>query len=199
MTQLIIDRATLEQLVGALEAVLDDHEDLASCEARHELRTALTQQELLQKERPDFMAGYDAGMADAKRMAQQGEPPTHERVYETIIQWDEGGGKRSRRELTRRIEALYTAAPAPQPAQGEPTGCACRWDADDNRVATCARHQGWLDVVHEWAERAKAAEDDCHLQPAQSEDGCAPNHMCNGHRVHIPTGECCNKCGATSW
>ena len=48
--------------------------------------------------------------------------------------------------------------PAPQPAQGELTGCACRWDADDNRVATCARHQGWLDVVHEWAERAKAAE-----------------------------------------
>lgn len=37
-------------------------------------RTALAQQELPQKERPDFMAGYDAGMADAKRMAQQGEP-----------------------------------------------------------------------------------------------------------------------------
>ena len=36
-------------------------------------------------------------------------------------------------------------------------------------------------------------------QSAQPEDGCAPNHMCNGHRVHIPTGECCNKCGATSW
>lgn len=33
---------------------------------------ALAQQELPQKERPDFMAGYDAGMADAKRMAQQG-------------------------------------------------------------------------------------------------------------------------------
>ena len=36
-------------------------------------RKALAQQELPQKERPDFMAGYDAGMADAKRMAQQGE------------------------------------------------------------------------------------------------------------------------------
>ena len=32
-----------------------------------------------------------------------------ETVYETIIQWDEGGGKRSRRELARRIVALYTA------------------------------------------------------------------------------------------
>lgn len=30
-----------------------------------------------------------------------------EAIYETIIQWDEGGGKRSRRELARRIVALY--------------------------------------------------------------------------------------------
>lgn len=37
-------------------------------------------------------------------------------------------------------------------------GCACRWDADDNRVATCVRHQGWLDVVQEWADRARDAE-----------------------------------------
>jgi hypothetical protein len=37
-------------------------------------------------------------------------------------------------------------------------GCACRWDADDKRVATCVRHQGWLDVVQEWADRAKTAE-----------------------------------------
>ena len=51
------------------------------------------------------------------------------------------------------------------PEQGELTGCACRWDADDNRVATCVRHQGWLDVVHEWAERAKSAETT--LQSAQ--------------------------------
>ena len=58
---------------------------------------------------------------------------------------------------TGRTDLLKEQA-APQPAQGEPTGCACRWDADDNRVATCERHQGWLDVVSEWAERAKAAE-----------------------------------------
>lgn len=44
-------------------------------------------------------------------------------------------------------------------------GCACRWDANDNRVATCVRHQGWLDVVSEWADRAKAAE--AALQSAQ--------------------------------
>ena len=150
MTQVLIDRATLEQLVGALEAVLDDHEDLASCEARHELRTALAQhreqqpvchgcgipagdvhmstcksgkwpsrvsngdtaalaqqddslqakylkselahilaqQELPQKERPDFMAGYDAGMADAKRMAQQGEQPTQRQLDTAMRQWE---------------------------------------------------------------------------------------------------------------
>ena len=58
---------------------------------------------------------------------------------------------------------LYTR-PAPKaPEQSEPVnqmlqGCACRWDADDNRVATCVRHKGWLDVVQEWSDRAKAAE-----------------------------------------
>lgn len=39
------------------------------------------------------------------------EPVALESVYETIIQWDEGGGKRSRRELARRIAALYTTPP----------------------------------------------------------------------------------------
>jgi hypothetical protein len=42
-----------------------------------------------------------------------------ETVYEAIIQWDEGGGKRSRRELARRIVALYTAPPQRQPLTGE--------------------------------------------------------------------------------
>lgn len=41
---------------------------------------------------------------------EQQEPVALETVYETIVQWDEGGGKRSRRELARRITALYTAA-----------------------------------------------------------------------------------------
>lgn len=43
----------------------------------------------------------------------QQKPLELETVYETIIQWDEGGGKRSRRKLARRIVALYTS---PQPA-----------------------------------------------------------------------------------
>jgi hypothetical protein len=52
--------------------------------------------------------------------AASGEPVAIDAVYETIIHWDEGGGKRSRRELARRIAALYAA---PQPAlavSGEP-------------------------------------------------------------------------------
>ena len=44
---------------------------------------------------------------------EQGEPVALEAVYETIIDWDEGGGKRSRRDLARRIVDLYTN---PQPA-----------------------------------------------------------------------------------
>ncbi len=43
---------------------------------------------------------------------QAAEPVAWEAVYETIIHWDEGGGKRSRRELARRIVALYTNQPA---------------------------------------------------------------------------------------
>ena len=97
MTQVLIDRATLEQLVGALEgvrlctppaqrpmvreAITAGRAALANAEPigwqaieAWNTRTALAQQELPQKARPDFMAGYDAGMADAKRMAQQGDP-----------------------------------------------------------------------------------------------------------------------------
>jgi len=40
------------------------------------------------------------------------EPVALEAVYETIINWDEGGGKRSRRELARRIVDLYITSPA---------------------------------------------------------------------------------------
>ena len=54
-----------------------------------------------------------------------------EDVYETIIQWDEGGGKRSRRELARRIVAL-----AEQPAQQEPV--AWMWMLDGEVWDLCS-------------------------------------------------------------
>lgn len=62
---------------------------------------------------------------------------------------------------------LYAAAGASSVEPAQPQGCACRWDAEDNRVATCTRHQGWLDVVSEWADRAKAAEAKL-AQPSQA-------------------------------
>jgi len=49
------------------------------------------------------------------------EPLALETVYETIIQWDEGGGKRSRRDLARRIIDLYTHPP--QRTEQEPVEC----------------------------------------------------------------------------
>ena len=45
----------------------------------------------------------------------------------------------------------------PLPVQ-EPTGCACRWDSEGDRTVTCARHEGWLEVIAEWADRAREAE-----------------------------------------
>ncbi len=51
--------------------VVDPSFDGDAVEAAIEsLKAALAQQELPQKERPDFMAGYDAGMADAQPVAQ---------------------------------------------------------------------------------------------------------------------------------
>lgn len=55
-----------------------------------------------------------AALREALAEQQAAYPVTLETVYETIIKWDEGGGKRSRRELARRIVALY-AAPTQQP------------------------------------------------------------------------------------
>lgn len=54
-------------------------------------------------------------LAASLQALQEQEPVADGRVYETIIQWDEGGGKRSRRELARRIEALYAAPKALEP------------------------------------------------------------------------------------
>jgi hypothetical protein len=48
---------------------------------------------------------YSTGASTAEKQ----EPVALQAVYETIIQWDKDGGKRSRRELARRIVDRYTA------------------------------------------------------------------------------------------
>ena len=55
-------------------------------------------------------AAIQAGRQAIAELESQ-EPVALETVYETIIQWDEGGGKRSRRDLARRIIDLYTHPP----------------------------------------------------------------------------------------
>ena len=52
----------------------------------------------------------------AKQMRQRidelkGQREELETVYETIVHWDEDGGKRSRRELARRVVGLFPGRP----------------------------------------------------------------------------------------
>jgi len=73
----------------------------------------------------------------------QQEPVALEDVYLTIIQWDVGGGKRSRRELARRIVAKYTPPPQRKPLTDEEiediwADCPADWD-DKINVLTLSR------------------------------------------------------------
>ena len=95
-------------------------------------RLAQPEQELVMKriktwserceEHPDHQQGMiSEGMIRARMQEEidelrqaletEQEPVALETVYDTIIHWDETDGKRSRRELARRIVALYTTPP----------------------------------------------------------------------------------------
>lgn len=65
-------------------------------------------------------------------------------------------------DLMERLRAAL-AAPAPAAAverEAVPvplTGCNCRWQGE-TYVEKCELHEAWHTAIHEWAERAKAAE-----------------------------------------
>jgi hypothetical protein len=74
------------------------------------------------------------------------------------------------KDLVKQSEdlGLYEDDFAPQPPWGKPdaneivqddvAGCACRWDTEGDRVVTCERHEGWLEVIAAWAdEKGKQA------------------------------------------
>lgn len=86
----------------------------------------------------------------AEQSAQQ-EPVALEKVYETIIQWDEGGGKRSRRELARRIVALYTRPQAREPLSYEELGklvSATPWRQDESMHTYAVRACRAIEAAH---------------------------------------------------
>ncbi len=56
-----------------------------------------------------------------------------------------------------RAQALLAAAGEKEKPQE--AGRACRWrNGEDKPYTRCGLHQGWFEVIAEWAERAKAAE-----------------------------------------
>lgn len=53
-----------------------------------------------------------------------------------------------------------------RPVQSGLTGCNCRWDGD-TQVQWCELHLAHKEAIHEWAERAKSAEQKLALRPEQ--------------------------------
>jgi hypothetical protein len=60
--------------------------------------------------------------------------------------------------------------------------CNCRWDGEV-QVQQCTLHQAHVDAIHEWAERAKAAEAKLAAQPAPVQEPVAMRMPTVGDRV----------------
>ena len=83
-------------------------------------------------------------MSKVQRLGQEieQEPVAREAVYETIIHWDECGGKRSRRELASRIVSLYTAPPQRKPLSAEQVSEICaEWTDENGNTGSFGRRQ----------------------------------------------------------
>lgn len=105
----------------ALPAITALRERLAQPEQELVMKRIKTWSERCE-EHPDHQQGMiSEGMIRARMQEEidelrqaletEQEPVALETVYDTIIHWDETDGKRSRRELARRIVALYTTPP----------------------------------------------------------------------------------------
>jgi hypothetical protein len=119
----------------ALQSLIDEMEYVLSC----------INEEKIPFDGDDFHEALRLGK-EALANQEQGELVALETIYETIIHWDEGGGKRSRRELARRIEALYTTPQQRKPLTDE--------QLDD--IYYCV--EGGKTALETWREQARAIE-----------------------------------------
>lgn len=110
-------------------------------------------------EHRDYIDGYAAGLEDGRRIAPQ---PSSDAIREHL----EGVARRSCTDEQFNafkwiIDATFESLDllhATQQATPEPlTGCNCRWQGD-TQVEWCELHLAHKDAIHEWAQRAKAAE-----------------------------------------
>ena len=81
----------------------------------------------------------------------------------------------------------------PKARQKELQACSCRWDGD-TQVQQCTLHQAHVAAIHEWAERAKAAEAKLKAQPQQEPVLCI-----NPKVIDPATGKVRNGAGALTY
>jgi len=96
---------------------------------------------------------------------------TNEMVQAATDEYDEwaadnkGTTECIRAMLVKALKATPLAAPVHQT-------CNCRWDGEV-QVQQCTLHQAHVDAIHEWAERAKAAQAKLAAQPAPVQEPVA--------------------------
>jgi hypothetical protein len=135
-------RAALKELEDVLECINQDKIPFDGDDFHETLRNL--RQAIAEAEKQEKLCKYCGGIGrvacDGRCMPKQ-EPVALQAVYETIIQWDEAGGKRSRRELARRIVDRYTAPMSTKPENIDTkSGCVDRVDIDLLRQS---EREGW--------------------------------------------------------
>lgn len=113
----------------------------------------------LMTEHRDYIDGYAAGLADGRRIAPQPAAPvvSDEQIDALAAGNNYPGTVPGYRRFARAILALRPA--------GTLTGCNCRWDGE-TQIEWCELHLAHKDAIHDWAERAKSAEQKLAMRPA---------------------------------